>query len=49
METLLSGRLKGLAIARQRRHRKCGAARPLAALASIVRAKWAREDAQLTK
>jgi hypothetical protein len=49
METLLRGRLKGLAIARQRTHRNRGAARRMAALASMMREKWAREDAQLTE
>jgi hypothetical protein len=37
METLLRGRLEGLAIARQRTHRNRGAARRLAARASILR------------
>jgi hypothetical protein len=36
-------------IARQRTHNNRGAARRLAALASIMRAKWAREDEMLTK
>jgi hypothetical protein len=49
METLLRGRLEGLAIARQRTHRNRGAARRLAALVSMMREKWAREDAQLTE
>jgi hypothetical protein len=48
METLLRGRLEGLAIARQRTHRIRGAARRMAARASILREKWAREDAVLT-
>jgi hypothetical protein len=44
MERLLRGRLEGLAIARQRTHRNRGAARRLAALVSIWREKWERED-----
>ena len=43
METLLDGRLKGLAIARQRTHHNRGAARRMAAGVD-----HAREDAQLT-
>jgi hypothetical protein len=49
METLRHGRLEVLAIARQRTHRNCGAARRMAALASMMHDKWAREDAQLTE
>ncbi len=49
METLLGGRLKGLAIARQRTHRNRGATRRLSAIASMMREKWAREDEMLTK